>query len=1110
MSALGNTDWITADQSSNPIFTDTYINEASAGTNYNTDDNLKIKGTKGAATQKATILDITIPEAKDLVDSNSNDIPDNVEFAKIEMRLYCTTDPASDTHVVAGQKLTTAASISLVDWNTTDGTSGWHPDLGGSGTETRVYEDTLCTATFDTSSTGWNTFTFMNLFKNGIKFGSQFQMILYSAGEEIIFDSVNKSGGNPPSLKIYFRKPLPDAATISIVPDAYGLNGFINIDEHTADENLQKYYIGWDTDATVVQSDNTYTITDTGLGSVAISDLPQEAKSGTPAYTKRWPLAFNETLSFALFSEDLYNTTTNTAKSNIAGMASTGSVPIRPGISSFTCYNAAGASDTTPAIGEEMTLTITDTKDFTEFGVLFDVEASLIDTGITWEDDVGGSTMTSTTSNAAYTKLYNSDPDGLLLGDMLKITSGAGTEFMKVVGHDSGFTVVERAQMNTAAVNHTGLADTTKIYKINYDDVVFTKLKSATPIHSFKHTFSKASTDIHTNHVAAVIKNAAGWASDLRSLNYQAGTTVAESNPIAKLTTSRTKVPYAKYGDRTTGLTLSLSNSRAVGSNREIVQYGFTYQATSSDTIATANALTNNNAIFDSGSKRVALVSTGADSLTDSTWRIFGLASYQSNGSTKIADDQADFSHYKYVSEQVTVGNRLTPVVTSNYWKNIECVICEETDTDDDGNRFLLMTNTADLNTSSASTLNEGEGTPDLTASETGATVVDSSFYKAGDIVKIGSELCLVESVDSSTLITLRRGYLFTTAATYNDTQTILLVDRDEKDNLWINRELRGKASYTSTNTATKYMWGGFAQIIADDIDFESGPLMSLDGVTSASSFNDTDWYANGFAIGDIIKVKSNQTENGTYAAPGYYKILDVGQSSGSGDYDFIYVAEHADQLTDEEALYVSTSITTNTTKTADIVRYDNARVPTMTCALYNYSASGNAYVGSSDVIKFEGMVVDDDTTSFILNTDSDTTLVRAVGLSTLDLNTLADSGAIAISNYKIGRTGGASATMPLGDRRYPIGSTNSRLGSVNMNVQLRILTQAGYRQIYSLIEGDRYDYVFLDSNNVDTPSDSYRTFRMKLSSGEIVKSSDLSSQYTASLSLIILGEEIS
>ena len=88
MSQLGNTDWITADQSSNPIFTDTYIDEDVAGTNYNTNDNLKIKGTKAAATQKATILDITIPAIKDLVDSNSNDIPDDVEFAKIEMILY--------------------------------------------------------------------------------------------------------------------------------------------------------------------------------------------------------------------------------------------------------------------------------------------------------------------------------------------------------------------------------------------------------------------------------------------------------------------------------------------------------------------------------------------------------------------------------------------------------------------------------------------------------------------------------------------------------------------------------------------------------------------------------------------------------------------------------------------------------------------------------------------------------------------------------------------------------------------------------------------------------------------------------------------------------------
>ena len=118
-------------------------------------------------------------------------------------------------------------------------------------------------------------------------------------------------------------------------------------------------------------------------------------------------------------------------------------------------------------------------------------------------------------------------------------------------------------------------------------------------------------------------------------------------------------------------------------------------------------------------------------------------------------------------------------------------------------------------------------------------------------------------------------------------------------------------------------------------------------------------------------------------------------------------------------------------------------------------------------------------------------------------------NGDISISNYAIKRNGGASATMPLGDRRYPIGGTVTKLGVVDMSVNIRILTQAGYRQIYSLIEGDRYDYVFLESNDVDTPSSAYKSYRMKLNSGTINKTSELASQYTAVLNLLILGEEI-
>ena len=89
----------------------------------------------------------------------------------------------------------------------------------------------------------------------------------------------------------------------------------------------------------------------------------------------------------------------------------------------------------------------------------------------------------------------------------------------------------------------------------NYDDIIFNKLSGPSSHHSFNYIFSKASVDKHTSHVAAVIKNKEGWKSDLKSLNGTTGVLVAEANPIAKITTSRTKVPYAKYGDQTTGFT---------------------------------------------------------------------------------------------------------------------------------------------------------------------------------------------------------------------------------------------------------------------------------------------------------------------------------------------------------------------------------------------------------------------------------------------------------------------------------------------------------------------------------------------------------------------------
>jgi hypothetical protein len=1131
MSQAGNTDFLRVSSvGSVPIFTDTMIDEATDDANYYASDPLAMSATTDEVA--AIIYDISVPDRNDLVDDNGDKLPDDVIFTGMDLRLRVSGAPGASTQV-RGYALTTAASIPAVNWNTSDGSTLWYPDQYGETTGTGadlVYEKVVhggivINTNINPSDNTYFTLPLSNLRKkpSDVDFGSNFQIIVFAsivANFGVHSSNHTADTDHCPHAKFYFIKPEPDAATITVTPNSFGHNGTVNIVKPTSDKNLQQYSLAHKSSAGVVQTDNTTDITDAGIKSILLTDLTQVASGGTPNYVKRYPNGDRTSTHFKLFSEDLYNTNTNATPSNEVNPR------IRPSATGkFLSYNAAGAADTDPAVGEEMELRVLPLDVYgkiSEYAINFDVESSLVDTGITWNATSaphGGATWTDNTSSASYTKLFNSNPDAFTLGETLKITSDVGPEFLIVVGEDedNGYTVVKRGQLNTAVLDHTGLADTTKIYKVNYDDFYFVKPNALSPSLSIQHSFSKVSTDIHTNHVAIIVKDEYGWSSFPDSLNGRTGITVAESTPVAKLTTSRTKVAYAKYGDQTTGLTLSLSNSKAVGSNREIVQYAFAYTAYNSATVATANALTNNNEGFETGSKRVQLISTGADDLSSSTWRIFGLASFAVDDS-KVSDTNATFSHYAYVSEQLTAANRggtgnpLVPVSSTNFWKNVECVVCEEIDEHDDGNRFLLMIHPNDVTTYAASALNEGDN---LVVAETPATVDDSSFYKAGDIVSMSGddnapfELALVESVDSSTIITLRRGYLFTTAQEIPNNGLIKLVESKDIKQMWVNKELRSKCIFDTVYAETKYMWGGLAQIETDDISFQANSLWDLNEVHGRTSFNDTDWYANGFAVGDVIKVKSNQTENGTFAAPKYYKIMDIYQSSGAGDYNFLYIAPSTDMLSDEEAMYVSTSFTTNDNRTADIIRYDNARNPTMTCALYNYNASSNAYTGDSDTVKFEGMVVDNDSTSFLANSATDTLTVRATGLHTLDLDLLASNGDIAILNYRLARSGGVSATMPLGNRRYPIGGTTTKLGSISLTIGLRILTQAGYRQIYSLIEGDRYDYVFLDSTKVDLPDTAYKTFRMKLNSGEINKDPDMNSQYTAALNMLVLGEEI-
>ena len=119
-------------------------------------------------------------------------------------------------------------------------------------------------------------------------------------------------------------------------------------------------------------------------------------------------------------------------------------------------------------------------------------------------------------------------------------------------------------------------------------------------------------------------------------------------------------------------------------------------------------------------------------------------------------------------------------------------------------------------------------------------------------------------------------------------------------------------------------------------------------------------------------------------------------------------------------------------------------------------------------------------------------------------------SADIAILNTNKRRSGGLSATMPLGGDKYPVNVIRNKVGLPTLSVNLRVISTTGLRRIRSLIEGDTYDYVFIDSNQIDSPGTKDVTYRMKLSNGSLNKSPDLGNDYLATLEFVIVGEDVS
>jgi len=1041
----------------------TWLNE---GIKANNNDASELEIDDTSSNEKVTLLSFTVGDLETLGISASSAI-----LRKVHVVLTRRSLP-SGTNVAQMCFLTSDFTENQADWygphDDSSTTEVWEPAFDGastSGSPAMLKGQVIDSQT--TSGAGAVTFEISEdlINKQKITFGSTVNVGLWSTNGDAEFDHEGQT--NKPQYYVTYEIPTPEGPEISITANPDGITGTINVDKLSSSPSLNKYSLCWSTSTGSGSPKHTDTVTD--FEDTGLKEINTDQLGGSPLATD------DTTYYFRLYAEDGVNNDDNGGGSNVLKV-------IRPEVAS----SGTEISPSSLTIGEETTLTV----------------------------------VAETISGHPY-----------------------GGKFSSVLVN------WDYAASDTAA----------DYVEYKFADNTAPALTTASNL-TIKHKYHKnVDNDSSGNFgIKVKVRDPDGWVSDAHTVG---NATVTSSSPIAHINTNKGKVMNAKFVDKNNILTISAAQSRAVGSDREIQNYLFTCHTGNTDTIVTMGAYDNNNEVFDTGSKRVALRHLGAVALQlgDTRLRVFGLASFNNNG-TPENDHSSDFAYYKYTSETIkppnALGSNFTEGTTAgaadtignysyNYFKSVDGAVFIDDDAHDTtGERYILTAYSGDWTTKLSGVLLA----EDITINEEFLLTVDNvEVFKAGDVIKINNEYMKVCSTDSANsrlyvsrgLVTAAGdgahsgGYLFSTTSAHSDNDPISILDP-----FIINRDLRYRTKTDVTDKERRYRWGGYAKVVGNstangiqaiafsDSGDGSGGLLEINntdapaagsvyggGSSVSSGTSDRDWFANGFFEDDIIAVELISGSNGTYSAPKYFKIAGIRQGNEVGHVGFDELMIYGSDVDD----YISTSLTSDTEGGAVSRVITN---PTRTVAIYSPSAV-------TDEVVFETMVYDEtyhytgSLQSLHYRKDTAFTTVTSTVPNVLDLLTITDydsdsttnaltSTDIAILSANKSRSGGLSATMPLGADKYPVSVIRNKAGLPTMSVSLRILSSTGLRRIRSLIEGDTYDYVFLDSNQVDSPSTKEVTYRMKLSDGSLNKSPELGNEYLADLNFVIVGEDVS
>ena len=982
--------------------------------------------------------------------------------------------------------LNTDFSPTNATWNSPDGSSSWNPRFGG-GTkgQEKIYKAYVTT-------TGQTVDLKLFVETYDLTFGSKVNLAIWTNATTVTKSATSASALGTLQYKLEYEDPAPIVPKIEIEANDDGLTwwdqrtgseqtGNIDVVSGLEDEDLTQLYLTTNTSS----SDGTFASTDLDAyndnsgphlttSEVGRRRFNTKELSNPGLVTVAGPIkGDNEFWYYKMFVEDANNTTTNATASNVVKA-------VRPSITSALTYNKEGTQTTEFEVGDLVELKVECDSTFTTNrhhaggpakGKIKKVYVnwnamppamykssggSYFNIGLNVDLASGGTTLEVDRQHGLDGYIYETGVNEVYIVLNTESDSSAGVperlEIIKVVEKKSGGSdyqyTVERGQFGTPDVDHD--KDVASFMNTTTEIYVYSPAK--VPQRSL---FNVGNVEDIKNYVEYELPSPSSTTDGSIVLSHRYGT---DEEILGDIQTSALNYTY-----------IERQTIRVVVED----EYGWRSQA---EDITIKNTPITPEAEISASRGETALASTAGDResavvLSGTNSRAFGGGKY--------------IKQYKWTCTQAAAGDIITSGVLDINNEPLESAsrkLYARCSKSGYTSAVITVVGLASFDADGSSIADDVAGFDDgyykyvkatVSPGDVGYTTAAGAGTSWGASPAVSGQDIYFKQVDFV--------YLTTVDGTASASEIYQIFSSDDDDTEPTAHDKSRCVVPRLCVDTDQTIWGGLVKIAATASSGGTtgyGARIKANATQqrfeSVSAGGHENFIEDGFAPGDFIIVKGGFTN----ANQGMYLVDRVEESSGTYH------------------MYVDTSFK----------RIDSTETVTQTVKKEIYSTRPSISVAcESDATETFNLIAMD-------STDADST-VTTVSIpfktpASIDIDSKHNIGNISILSSQISRAGTLNANMPIGMRRYPVGTMHTKYGMPTLNMSVRVMDDTGFAAMTQLID-NRYNFAKYAYKKITNGDTAYVTYKLKLQSWSLAKKPEQGSQEVYNLTFVIAGESV-